>query len=204
MSFWTKVGIMCLSWAVNGPTAILVAQQGELPPPGFGSLRQDQVGVRILTDNLAVRLLPLDERVIRLLASDTYRSLSELTASRATEIAQAARTAGSDSVTLMMVTFFGLQPQTRFSADEVYVTSQNRLFRPIGIVPLTAGFSEATVDQRRQAAAIYLFEPGIDVLRPFQVRYAAVSADGWSQSLRLLEAERTRVFSRSQQAQPPR
>lgn len=180
----------------------LPAQTGDLPPAGFGTLRQDQIAVRLATGNLAVRALPLDERVIRLLAPDAYRSLHELVVSRAGDIAAVARGAGQDSLVAFMVTFFGLQPLVRFNPDQVYVASQNRVFRPVGIVPLTPRWSEGAVDQRQQAVAIYLFEPGVDALRPLQVSYGSETADTWSTTLRLLDAERARVLSRAQQGHP--
>lgn len=199
--FWTDVRIGSLVWGLLAP-ATLAAQAGDLPPAGYGTLHQDQVGVRIATAGVIVRAIPLDERVIRLLATDAYRSLHEMAASRSADVAEDAHAAGHDSVALFMVTFFGLQPQTQFSPDQIYVTSQGREFRPIGIVPLTAGFSESRIDQRQQAAAIYIFEQGIDVLRPFVVTYGSQTSDGWTQSLRLLEAERTRARARAQQAEP--
>jgi len=182
--------------------ARLAAQSGDMPPAGFGTLRQDQIAVRLSTDNLAVRALPLDERIIRMLSPDAYRSLHELALSRAADIALAARGAGHDSLVAFLVTFFGLQPQVRFNPDQVYVSSQNRLFRPVGILPLTPGWSEYQVDQRQQAVAIYLFEPGVDVLRPFQVSYGTVTADSWDSALRVIDAERARVRSRARPGQP--
>lgn len=180
------------------------AQDANLPPAGFGTLRQDQVGVRIVSGAVAVRAIPLDERVIRMLAPDAYRSLHELALSRRDDVAQAARGGGQDSAALFMVTFFGLEPQTQFSPDQLYVTSQAREFRPLGIIPLTPGFAEARLDQRQQAAAIYLFEPGIEVLRPFTVTYGSHTSEQWNGSLRLLDAELARVLSRARQgaAQP--
>ena len=103
---------------------------------------------------------------------------------------------------LFMVTFFGLLPDVRFNPDQLYVSSQNTFFRPIGVVPLTPRWSEYTVDQRQQAVAIYLFEPGIAVLRPFTLSYGDRSSDVWTGTLRLLDGERTRVLSRA--AQQPR
>lgn len=196
---WVDVALLA---ALAGAPATLTAQAGDLPPAGFGTLRQDQVAVRITTDNLAVRALPLDERVIRLLAPDAYRSLHELALSRAGDIAAAARAAGYDSVFTFVVTYFALQPEVRFNPDQLYVSSQNTFFRPIGIVPLTPRWSEYQVDQRQQAIAIYLFEPGIAVLRPFTVFYGDRSSDAWSGTLRVLDSERARVLSRAQQQQP--
>lgn len=179
------------------------AQEGDLPPAGFGTLRQDEIAVRITAGTIAVRALPLDERVIRLLASDAYRSLSELVRSRAGEISEAARAAGLDSTVIFLVNFFALQPDALFSPDQLYVSSQNNFFRPIGVVPLTPRWSEQRLAQRQQAAAIYLFEPGIAVLQPFTLFYADRSSEAWSGSLRLLDAERARVLSRAAQRSGP-
>ncbi len=199
---WTKVGTMLLIWGLVAPAA-LRAQSGDLPPAGYGTLRQDQVGVRLLTANLAVRVIPLDERVIRLLAVDAYQSLHALAASRGSDITRAARTAGSDSASLFIVTWYGLQPETQFSPDQLYITSQGREYRPLGIIPLTSGFSEARIDQRQQAMGIYVYEPGIDVMRTFTVSYQDSSSDSWTQSLQLLDAERARARARAQAAAQP-
>lgn len=174
----------------------------DLPPAGFGSLRQDQVAVRLTTPNLSVRVLPLDERVIRLLAPDAYSSLLQLKSSRASDIAAAARSAGYDSATVFVVTFFGVQPDTRFDPDQLYLSSQNTFYRPIGIVPLTPRWSEGTVDQRQQAVAIYLFQPGIPLLQPFTLFYGDQQSDAWANSIRTLESERSRVLGRAAAQQP--
>ncbi len=175
----------------------------DLPPAGFGTLRQDQVGVRLQTASLAIRVMPLDERVIRLLAPDAYRSLRELTQSRAADVAAAARAAGRDSAARFRVTFFSLQPEARFSPDELYLSSQNTFYRPLGIVPVTPRWSEYIVDQRQQAVAFYLFEPTIPILRPFAVSYAGAASTAWESSLRLLDAERSRALARAQQQGQP-
>ena len=164
--FWRSSRSLALLLAAGCAQArTAAAQDGDLPPAGYGSLRQDQVGVRLANTTLAVRVLPLDESVTRLLAPDVYRSLREMRQSRAEEIAAAARAAGYDSVATFMVTFFGLQPAVRFNPDQLYVSSQNVTYRPVAIVPVTPRWSELLIEQRQQVAAIYLFEPGIAVLR---------------------------------------
>jgi len=175
----------------------LAAQGADLPPPGLGTLRQDQVAVRLGTASLAIRVLPLDERVIRLLAPDTYSSLAELMRSRAAEVAAAARRAGLDSATMFVVTFFGMAPDARFDPDQVYLSSQNAFFRPIGIVPLTPQWGETQLDQRQQAVAIYLFQPGIPILQPFTVFYDGQPSTAWESTLRVLANERARVLARA-------
>jgi len=203
---WNSLAALAVlaACASGRPAAAQDPAAADLPPDGFGTLRQDQVGVRLTTASVAVRLLPLDERVIRLLSPDAARSLRELTRSRGDDIAAALRRAGRDSAALFIVTFFALQPESRFSPDDLELISQGSLQRPIGIVPLTSRWSENIVAQRQQAAAIYLFEPGIPILRPFTVEYGGQRSNAWEGSLRLLDAERARALSRAQQqGQPP-
>ncbi|HEX9704362.1 MAG TPA: hypothetical protein VGA20_03890, partial [Gemmatimonadales bacterium] len=95
------------------PSSRLTAQ--DTVPPGFGTLKRDEIVVRFTTGTLEIQVLPLDEQIIRLLATDTYRSLSQLIESRRDEIGAAAARAGVDHPTLLMVTFLGLVPQARFA-----------------------------------------------------------------------------------------
>lgn len=168
-------------------------------PAGFGTLRRDDIVVRLTTGQVEVQILPLDEQVIRLLAPDTYQSLTSLLQSRQAEIADAASRAGVDQPTLVMVSFFGVVPQARFTPEDVNISSRGRLFRPVSIVPITPTWSSYQLDARQQAVAIYLFEPGIGVREQLSVSYEGRTSDTWSRSVRLLERERARVLSRAQQ-----
>ncbi len=173
----------------------LVAQ--DTVPAGYGTLRRDDVVMQLATGTIEIQVLPLDEQVIRLLAPDTYRSLTRLEQSRAAEIAEAAARGATANPTLVMVTFLGVVPQARFNPDELTITSRGRLFRPIGIVPLSPTWSAFQLDARQQAAAIYLFEPGISVREQLTVSYQGLSSD-WSHAVRLLDQERARVKARAQ------
>jgi len=167
-------------------------------PAGYGTLRRDDVAVRLSTGTIEVQVLPLDEQVIRLLAPDTYRSLADLVRSRAAEIADAAARGGTEHPTLVMVTFLGVVPQARFNPEELNITSRGRLFRPIGVVPLSPTWSSFQLDARQQAAALYLFEPGISFAEQLTVTYQGLSSDAWTRAVRLLEQERARVKARAQ------
>ncbi len=202
-AYWrTLAEAAALAAAVFVAPAGLAAQGTDLPPPGFGSLRQDQVAVMITTDNLAVRVLPLDEHVIRLLAPDTYSSLHALMQSRSAALAAAARSLGRDSVAVFFVTFFGLQPQTTFVPDQVSIQSQGIFYRPLDIIPLSPQWGDSRVDQRQQASAIYLFDPTIPVLQTFTVFYGNQFSANFDNSITLLQSERARVLARAAQQQP--
>lgn len=182
-----------------GPT-VRPSDAQDTIPPGYGTLKRDEIVVRFTTGTLEIQVLPLDEQIVRLLATDTYRSLSQLIESRRDEIGAAAARAGVDHPTLLMVTFLGLVPQARFAPEDVNVTSRGRLFRPVGIVPLSPTWGSNQLEARQQAAAIYLFDRGISFGESLTVSYQDRTNDSWSRALRLLDQERARVRARAQAA----
>lgn len=194
-------------WALLScsPPARLVAQAAtpnDTVPAGFGSLHRDDIALRFATDQLQLQVLPLDERVIRLLATDTYRSLEQLLESRRTEITDASRRVGLTNPTLVMVTFYGQASEARFSPEDVQLQSRGRLFRPVAFVPLSPTWNTLQLDQRQQAVAIYLYDEGISWLEDLGVSYQNGPTASWSHALQVLEQERARVRARAQ-SQPP-
>ena len=168
-----------------------------LPPAGYGTLRQEDVAVRLRTGTFLLRALPLDERVIRLLAPDSYTSLHKLQESLAASVAEAAARAGVHRPLLMFVTFFGLQDQARFVPEDLTITSRNRFFRPIAIVPITPRWSEQQLSQRETASAVYAYEDAIALLEPFTVSYGGVTSTDWERTLPALDRERAAVLARA-------
>ena len=186
-----------LTALVAGP----VAAQDTIPA-GFGTLKRDDIVVRFATGNVEIQCLPLDEQVIRLLATDTYKSLTQLLQSRQDDISAAAERAGVAKPTLVLVTFYGLVPQARFNPEDLNISSRGRLFRPVGIVPLSPTWGSYQLDARQQAVAIYLFEDGITFRESMSVSYQGLTNESWGRALRLLDQERSRVRARAQ-ASPP-
>ncbi|MDQ3696531.1 MAG: hypothetical protein M3373_00690 [Gemmatimonadota bacterium] len=172
--------------------------QWALVPPGHGTLRQDEIAIKIGVRNaVQARVLPLDESVIRLLAPDSYRALRDLQAGRREEIAAIARRYNLRQPALFYVSFYGLEPEARFSPRELVVTSSGRDVRPVEIIPLTMGFGEQRIRQRETQSAIYVFEDGIDVLQPMTVTLEGTANRSWEATLRVLERERALVRSRA-------
>lgn len=185
--------------------SLVVASAGPLAaqdtvPAGYGTLRRDDVVIRFGTGTLEVQVLPLDEQVIRLLAPDTYRSLTQLVQSRRAEIAEEAARTATEQPTLVMVTYLGLVAGARFNPEDLNLTSRGRLFRPIGLVPLSPTWGSYQLEARQQAAAIYLFEPGITFYEQLTVGYQGQTSDVWRRSLMRLDQERARVRARAQLA----
>ena len=177
---------------------------GQLPPAGFGALRQDDIALRIDSPSLQLRAFSLDERVIRLLLPDSYEALHRLKASREADVTRALNRNGLRQGSLFLVTFFGLRDRAVFAPEEVTIASQNRLFRPIDILPLSPLWSSLQLNQRETATAVYVFEDGIASLDPFTLSYAGVPNDQWERTLPTLDQERARVLSRAAAARSAR
>lgn len=174
-----------------------------LVPAGFGTLRQEDVNVRLQYQSLLVRLLPLDESVIRTLSPDAYRTLRELLASRREEIEALSRRYALARARLWLVSFHGIeQGETRFSPLELTARSGGRDFRPVDAVPLTPGFGEQRLGQRETQAALFVFDGALDVNQPMAITFQTVQSTAWDAILRRVERERSLIRSRAARTTP--
>lgn len=199
---------LCLGAACSPATRLgaqghPVTAPGDTVPAGFGSLRRDDIVLAFATDQLQLQVLPLDERVIRLLAPDTYRSLEQLIHSRQSDIADAARRAGLANPMLVMVTFYGQASGARFTPEDVQLQSRGRVYRPAAVVPLSPTWNTLQLDQRQQAVAIYLYDEGVSWFEDLSASYQTAAVATWGRALQLLQRERARVQARAQTPTQP-
>lgn len=166
-------------------------------PVGYGTLRQDEIAIRMELPGLIVRAIPLEENLIRLLTSDSYRALRELQESNKQAIAAVTRRTGGRGPDLWYVSFYGVQPEVSFSPMELVITSGGRDFRPLEVIPLSSGFGEQRLKQRAAQSAIYLFDDAIDLDHPLSVTFQSLRDDSWEQVLRRVERERALVRARA-------
>jgi hypothetical protein len=169
-----------------------------LPPGGFGTLTQNDLALRIRTPDLDLRFVPLDPRVTRLLAKDSWESLRSVVQSRRAGIDSVANAAGVSRPGLALVTFFGQRDNARFDPQSVTVRIRGREYRPLGIVPFSGQFTSQQLDVRQQVSGIFLFEQDLPVNDSFVVLYAGQPSDDWQGKQRILERERARVALREQ------
>ena len=178
-------------------TSAITEQDPDLPPAGYGTLRQEQVSVGLQSNAVQIQVVPLDERIIRLLAHDTYNSLHRLRESKSAEIEQAATRYGMREPQLFLVTFFGLEQEARFEPEDLMVMSQNRLFRPLHIIPISPTWSGRQLNQRETATAVYLYDDGVRIMDPIIVEYNITRSARWEQILRVIDRELAAVLSRA-------
>jgi len=95
------------------------------------------------------------------------------------------------------VSFFGLRPDTRFDPQTLTLLIRNRVFQPLGVIPLSAKFTSQQLNAREQASAIYLFEEDIPVSDSFSLSYGALLSEDWQTKQSILDRERARVSARA-------
>ena len=174
------------------PTPGAVNAADTLVAPGYGTLRQDEVTVSLRSGAVLVKVTPLDEAVIRLLAPDTYDRLSSLRNSRSEEASR--MTMGEPE--LFLVSFFSYEPDASFQPEDLQLVYQSRLLRPALVIPVTTGWGRQRLDQQETQTAIYGFDAEIDFRQALTVRYGTQQSDEWRQILVRLENERGRIRSR--------
>ena len=170
-------------------------------PVGFGTLRQEELAIRIELQGLIVRAIPLDEGLIRLLTPDSYRALRELQESNRQSIAAVTRRTGGRTPDLWYVSFYGVEPDVFFSPMELVITSAGRDFRALEVLPLSSGFGEQRLRQRETQSAIYLFDESIDLDQPLTVAFQSVRDGSWGEQI-LTRIERERALVRARASRP--
>ena len=169
-------------------------------PAGFGTLRQDDIAIKLQLADVLVKLTPLDESVIRTLSPDSYRALRELAESRRPAIARLAAQHGLVRGSVWYVSFYGLAPEARFSPLELTVSSGGRDFRPAEAIPLSSGFGSQRLQPRETQSALYLFDDAVEVNQPLTVSLSGQQSTSWATTLRTIERERALIRSRMSQA----
>lgn len=180
------------------PSAVSRDSSRLLVPAGYGSLKQEDIAIRVARGGLQVQAIPLDETIIRVLSPDSYRALREQLASRTPSLDSLARRTGLGGFSVWLVRFHGLeQGETPFSPMEFIVTSVGQDFRPIEVMPVTPGFGQQRLRQREVQQALYAFDPQVNVNQPLTVQYETSRNSEWPLILSRIERERVLVRSRA-------
>lgn len=174
------------------------SQSETLPPPGYGTLRQDDFTIALQAGEVQLKATPLAEAVIRLAAPDTYQRLHRLVEARTAQIqALAQRNGLRNDPLVIQISFYTLDVQAAFSPTGVTILSKGILYRPVGILPITPEWGREQLKQQQQQTALYLFDPAIDLSVIFQVQYGGMPSYEWGNIIPKLEGERGRVLSRA-------
>lgn len=166
-----------------------------VPPPGYGTLRQEDVSLFLQSGDLQIMVTPLHPSVTRVTAPDTERRLAGLAASHAPN-------PGKDATGLFLVSFYSDQPDVPFAPEELQFISRGLRVRPQEIVPITPSWGERRVGQRETEMAVYSFGNGVDLESPLILAYQFDQSSQWSSILPRIQAERARARARAGVAPP--
>ncbi|MGI9180880.1 MAG: hypothetical protein ACR2H9_10320 [Longimicrobiaceae bacterium] len=170
----------------------------EVPPAGFGTLRQDQFTLELRDGAVLLRATPLEEEVIRLAAPDSYRRLHGLAQQQRSALRERPPpVAGRGEPVLLLVSFFSREGGTEFEPSEVAIESGGQLLRPLRVAGLTPAWGEQRLRAQEPQSAIYAFGSALDLGQPFVLRYRNSSTDGWREILPLLREEHARARARA-------
>ncbi|MES2124171.1 MAG: hypothetical protein V4503_05730 [Gemmatimonadota bacterium] len=176
----------------NAPDSTAVAEL----PPGLGQLNQDVITLRLRTGTLEVRFVPLEERLIRLLAPDAYQALHQMLKSYRVRIDSVASSRGVHDPGVALVSFHALAPDTRFDPAVLTLSLRGQQYRPIGTLPLSPSFSNQQLDVREQASGLFIYERQLPFQEPFTVSYLDGTNEEWERRLTRLDTERARILGR--------
>lgn len=160
-----------------------------LPPPGYGTLRQEEVSLTLRNQELEIMVTPLAESITRVTAPDTYDRLHRL-----------AEQHGGDAPSedaLFLVSFFTQQPDVRFVPEEVQILSRGLRLRPVEIEPITPTWGQRRVRQRTTEMAVYTFPPEVDLTSDLVLAYGLEQGGNWPAALSRIQAERARARARA-------
>lgn len=177
---------------VPSPTPTL-GGVADLPPPGSGTLRQEEVTITLESGQLEIKVTPLDESVTRTTAPDTYRRLSGLVS---LHLPEAVRRTGTPDPSLFLVSLFSASHEVSFVPEEVQVVSRGVRLRPAAILPITPGWGQRRLEQRETESAVYAFSGAVDLESDLVVAYGLVESHAWSTILPRVQAERARARTR--------
>jgi hypothetical protein len=164
-------------------------------PPGYGTLMQDQITLRIQEEYLLIKVTPLEEWVIRLTAPDTYARLQGMARSHGE---RAARSAMTSAPSLFLVSLFSYQPDVTYEPEDLLLVNRGLRYRPRGIAPVTPSWGTQRLQQQETRMAVYAFDGGMDLETDLVVEYQGLRNETWRDGIvPLLKAEEAKVRARS-------
>ena len=169
-------------------------EEALLVPPGFGSLRQDEITLTLNSGNVQVKVTPLAEWAIRLTAPDTYRRLSGLARLNRSELNDRG---GEGEAALFLVSFYSSMQGESFQPEDVYIENRSRRYRPRTIRPVTGDWGTGRLTQLSPQTAVYAYESRIDLTLDLSAEYRGVRNTDWTFIFQRLQAESARARTRA-------
>lgn len=165
-------------------------RDAETPATSSGTLRQEQISVRMIAGDLRIELTPLAEWVLEAAAPDTRDRLARIGETHGSDLA---RRSGEGTPVLFLVTFSSMRPGAEFHPDDLHLLSRGLRERPAAIQAITPGWGSRRLEQQQSAVAVYAYPESVDLSRELTVWYRDQEDSSWSAIVARVEAERGRI-----------
>lgn len=172
------VGLASLGCATGGPTDAAPMTD---PLSGVGSLRQNEISLRLMMEDVQVQVTPLSPVVLEATAPDTRRRLSSLVP------------AAVEGTHFLLSVFTEAPGGRAFEPSDVVLENRGRTFRPARIRGLTPSWGSGQLRQRQPEQAVYTFSPEVDLELPLTIIVAGVRNSAWESIRPRIDAERARI-----------
>ena len=158
-----------------------------------GTLRQDQISLRLEVRGVRVEVAPLADWVLEATAPDVKRRLSRVAETYGPTLA---RRTGEDGPALFLVSFSSDRPAAEFEPLDLHVVSRGLRERPLAVEPVSPGWGSRRLEQRSTATAVYAYAASVDLSRGLTVAYRDAEDSSWERILAAIEAERAKFRPR--------
>ena len=195
-------GIACAPASTAGGVAEpAAAPRGADPEPGgSGTLRQDEISVRMTVGDVRVELTPLAGWVLEAAAPDTRDRLTRIARTHAYG---PERRLGEAEPVFFLVTFSSMRPGAQFQPEDLHLVSRGLRERPVAIRAITPGWGSQRLGQQESAVAVYAYPASVDLSRDLVVSYQGEEDSSWSNIVSAVEAERGRIPLAAQSSSKP-
>ena len=189
------------STSAGADAPAVAPRPGADPEPGrSGTLRQDEISVRMTVGDVRVELTPLVGWVLQAAAPDTRDRLTRI--ARAHASGQGRGTGEAEAV-LFLVTFSSMRPGAEFQPEDLHLISRGLRERPLAIRAITPGWGSQRLGQQESAVAVYAYPASVDLSRDVVVSYQGEEDASWSNIVSAVEAERGRIPPAAQSSSRP-
>jgi hypothetical protein len=163
-------------------------------PVDHGLLSLSNATITLTSGNLQIVFIPLDERVLRLINKDSYRSMQRLLAQQKVALDSVTSLMGISAPGIAFVSFQGLAANTRFQPEQLAINYHGQQVRPVAWIPLSPTFTNQQLDVRQQVQALFIYRHDIPVRESFALTYFDATSDDWGARLTRFDGERTRIL----------
>jgi hypothetical protein len=158
----------------------------------MGTLRQEDLAIRIMRGGLEIFLIPLAESVTRTAAPDTWARLSALARTHRAWFQD--RTGADTPYELFLAVLYADTQPALFEPEEIALVSNGLRHRLVGVRPLTPGWDQGRAIPGEPQMAVYAFPPEIALDREdLEAEYLEVRSRDWSRLFPRIQAEQARI-----------